>query len=72
MSKLNSMQELDAWLNGEIDKLFDAVQSEPFERGMVGFSAFKKAITDKILESYQKGTRSVWCPEKENETSETK
>lgn len=35
------MEKLDAWLNGEIDKLFDAVRNQPCEEGMVGFNAFK-------------------------------
>lgn len=72
MSKLNYMEKLDAWLNGEIDKLFDAVRNQPCEEGMVGFNAFKKAIKDKILESYRNGQRSRRSSRENESTSKEK
>jgi hypothetical protein len=56
--KPNYMEKLDAWLNGAIDQLFDAVQNQPAPEGAAGVSAFKKAVKDKVLESYRNGQRS--------------
>jgi hypothetical protein len=52
------MEKVDAWLDGEIDKLLDSCQKKPFTEGMDGFAAFKKAVKDKLLESYRNGQRS--------------
>ena len=73
MSKPNYMEKLDAWLNGEIDKFFNAVNSQPYDQGgMTGFEAFKKAIKDKVLESYRNGQRSRFSKKEKEPTSEKK
>ena len=53
MSKQNHMDKVDAWLNGEIDKLYHAILKEPFDKGMATIVAFKKGMKGKILESYR-------------------
>ena len=74
MSKPNYMEKLDAWLDAQIDKWADAINGQPeSESATAGFEAFKKAMKDKVLESYRNGQRSARRPQKENEpTSEQK
>ena len=71
MSKLNYMEKVDAWLKGEIDKLYHAILQKPFDKSMIAVVDFHKAIKEKILESYRNGQRSRRST-KETEPSEAK
>lgn len=55
---MNYMKEIDAWLNGEIHELYLAMLKKPFDQEMAAVVSFKKAVKDKILESYRNGQRS--------------
>jgi hypothetical protein len=61
---MNYMEKVEAWLDGEIEKLLDSCQKKPFTEGMDGFAAFKKAVKDKLLESYRNGQKSVFLKDK--------
>jgi len=69
MTKSNYMEQLDRWIDDEIDKFYDAVVHEPDDGGgMEAFQALKSAIKDKVLESYRNGLRAR--RPRENEPSE--
>lgn len=51
---MNYMKEIDAWLIEELEKLFDSSIRDIH----AAENAFKKAVKDKILESYRNGQRS--------------
>lgn len=65
MSKQNYMEELDSWLDQGIARIVESFK-EPLTQFHAEVAAFKKAVKDKVLESYRNGQRSRRSP-KENE-----
>ena len=56
--KTDYLKKLDRWLTSHVGKLLDSYDKQPYDEGMETISAFKKAMTDEILESYRNGFRA--------------
>lgn len=71
MSKQNYMEELDSFIDQGIARVVESFK-EPETQFRAEATAFKKAIKDKVLESFRNGQRSRRSKKENEPTSETK